>query len=161
MPPNRSTAAVTAAAASSGLVTSSLTTSRSSALPTALVTVSVLRPVATTAFPAARAALARSTPIPRPAPVINQTFLSVIEPPPVGWLKTRESMHTGLLGVCLAGLMSSHRESLLGTQAVMNKHDGIVHQSCPPIKNLSFSHCSPSFFLLPGHRVAAGKPPPT
>src|SRR5258708_1039640 len=51
-------AAFTAAWASSGRVTSSLTASRSSALPTALVTVSVLRPVATTAFPAARAALA-------------------------------------------------------------------------------------------------------
>src|SRR5258707_12733618 len=56
--PKRSTAAFTAAWASSGRVTSSLTASRSSALPTALVTVSVLRPVATTAFPAARAALA-------------------------------------------------------------------------------------------------------
>src|SRR6266550_9251344 len=77
MPPNRSPAAVTAAAASSGLVTSSLTTSRSSALPTALVTVSVLRPVATTAFPAARAALAICAPIPRPVPVINQTLLMI------------------------------------------------------------------------------------
>src|SRR5438045_1572401 len=57
---------------------SSLTTSRSSALPRALVTVSVLRPGAMTAFPAARAALVILTPIPRPAPVTNQTFLSVI-----------------------------------------------------------------------------------
>ena len=37
-----------------------------------------VRPVATTAWPAARAALVMSTPMPRPAPVINQTFLSVI-----------------------------------------------------------------------------------
>ena len=40
------------------------------------MTVSVLRPVATTAWPAARAALAMSTPMPRPAPVMNQTFFS-------------------------------------------------------------------------------------
>src|SRR5579859_228318 len=106
MRPKRSTAACTAVWASSGRVTSSLTTSRSSALPTALVTVSVLRPVATTAFPAARAALAICTPIPRPAPVINQTFFLIIEPPTVGWLKTQGSMLTGLLGVCLAGLLS-------------------------------------------------------
>ena len=31
-------------------------------------------PVATTALPAARAAFAMSTPMPRPAPVMNQTF---------------------------------------------------------------------------------------
>jgi hypothetical protein len=40
-----------------------------------LDTASVLRPVATTAFPAARAAWAMSVPMPRPAPVMNQTFL--------------------------------------------------------------------------------------
>jgi hypothetical protein len=40
-------------------------------------------------------------------------FLSVIEPPPVGWLKTQESMPTGLLVVCLAGLMSSTARSSL------------------------------------------------
>src|SRR2546421_4874329 len=40
----------------------------------------MLRPVATTAFPAARAALAISTPIPRPAPVINQTFFPLVGP---------------------------------------------------------------------------------
>src|ERR687898_547202 len=77
MRPNRSTAAWTAAAASSRLVTSSFTTNRSSASPTAVRTALVLRPVATTALPAASAALAMSTPIPRPAPVTIQTFLSV------------------------------------------------------------------------------------
>jgi hypothetical protein len=41
-------------------------------------TLSVLRPVATTAWPAARAALAMSTPMPRPALVMNHTFLSVM-----------------------------------------------------------------------------------
>ena len=46
--------------------------------PRPLLTVSVLRAVATTAWPAARAALAMSTPMPRPAPVMNQTFLSVM-----------------------------------------------------------------------------------
>src|SRR5947209_18881064 len=40
----------------------------------------MLRPVATTAFPAARAALAMSTPIPRPAPVINHTFFPLVGP---------------------------------------------------------------------------------
>src|SRR5829696_5231747 len=78
MRPKRSTAACTAAWASAGLVMSSLTTSRSSASPTALATASVLRPVATTAFPASSAALAMSTPMPRPAPVMNQTFLSTM-----------------------------------------------------------------------------------
>jgi len=39
---------------------------------------SVLRAVATTACPAARAALAMSTPRPRPAPVTSHTFFSVI-----------------------------------------------------------------------------------
>jgi hypothetical protein len=34
-------------------------------------------PVAMTAFPAARAALAIGTPIPRPVPVINQTLLMI------------------------------------------------------------------------------------
>src|SRR5215212_3060442 len=75
---NRSTAACTAASASAGLVTSSLTTCRSSwAPPRARSTASGRRPVATTALPAASAALAMSTPIPRPAPVTIQTFLSV------------------------------------------------------------------------------------
>src|SRR2546423_15503591 len=40
----------------------------------------MLRPVATTALPAARAALAMSTPIPRPAPVINHTFFPLVGP---------------------------------------------------------------------------------
>jgi hypothetical protein len=60
-----------------GLVTSSLTASRSSWAPMAALTRWGLRPVATTASPAVRAALAMSTPIPRPAPVMNQVFLSV------------------------------------------------------------------------------------
>src|SRR5688500_5636725 len=75
MRPNRSTAARTAASASARLVTSSLTGSRSFDCPTALDTRSVSRPAATTGWPAARAALATSAPIPRPAPVMNQIFL--------------------------------------------------------------------------------------
>src|SRR6185295_11028747 len=59
---------------------SSLTTSRSSDAPTALATASVFRPVATTAWPAARAALAKSMPMPRLAPVINQTLLILLPP---------------------------------------------------------------------------------
>src|SRR2546425_4579021 len=78
MRPNRSTAARAAASASPRFVTSSLTTSRSSDFPTALATASVSRPVATTAWPAARAALTKSTPMPRPAPVMNQIFLFVM-----------------------------------------------------------------------------------
>src|SRR4051794_15128023 len=76
--PNRSTAAATAVSADAGLVTSSSAASRSSCSPSAFFTVSVLRPVAATAWPAASAALARATPIPRPAPVTSHTFLSVI-----------------------------------------------------------------------------------
>src|SRR5215207_6964628 len=78
MPPKRSTAALTAASASCPLVTSSLTTSRSSESPSASATASGLRPVATTVWPAAKAALAKSTPMPRLAPVMNQVFLSVL-----------------------------------------------------------------------------------
>ena len=78
MRPNRSMTASTAASASVALVTSSFTTNRSAESPTAWATLSVLRPVATTLWPAARAALAKSTPIPRPAPVMNQTFLLFI-----------------------------------------------------------------------------------
>jgi hypothetical protein len=37
-----------------------------------------LRAVATSALPAANAALAMTTPMPRPAPVTNQTFWSVM-----------------------------------------------------------------------------------
>src|SRR6266699_2875619 len=40
----------------------------------------MLPPVATTALPAARVALAMSTPIPRPAPVINHTFFPLVGP---------------------------------------------------------------------------------
>src|SRR5215210_4731809 len=86
--PNRSTAAVQAASASSGLVMSSLTTSSSSASPTALATASVLRPVATTAFPAASAALAMSTPMPRPAPVMNQTSCQSCVPRPFLFMRS-------------------------------------------------------------------------
>src|SRR6202023_3838641 len=75
MRPNRSTAARTASSASARLVTSSLTASRSLDCPKALDTRSRSRPEATTAWPAARAALAKSTPMPRPAPVISQIFL--------------------------------------------------------------------------------------
>src|SRR5436305_864750 len=76
--PKRSTAAATVAVASAGRVTSSLRTSRSAASPSALATASVLRPVATTACPAARAAFAMSAPIPRPAPVTNQVCFSLM-----------------------------------------------------------------------------------
>ena len=66
-----------------GSVTSSRTVSRSSAAPTACATFSGSRPVATTAYPAARAAFAMSTPMPRPAPVIEQNLLlsHVARPP--------------------------------------------------------------------------------
>src|SRR5436190_3854676 len=78
MRPNRSRAAFVAASADAGLVTSSPATSRSACSPSACFTVLVLRPVATRAWPAATAAFAMSTPIPRPAPVMSHTFLSVI-----------------------------------------------------------------------------------
>ena len=57
---------------------SRVTASRSSCSPSAAVTLSALRAVATTALPAASAALAMSTPMPRAAPVMNQIFLSVM-----------------------------------------------------------------------------------
>src|SRR5438309_10229696 len=78
MRPQRSTAERTAASASARLVTSSLTTRRLFDSPTALATASGSRPVPTTAWPAARAALTKSTPMPRLAPVMNQTFLLVM-----------------------------------------------------------------------------------
>src|SRR6266581_3399228 len=81
MRPNRSTAARAAASASVRLVTSSLTGSRSFDCPKALDTRSLSRPEATTAWPASRAALAKSTPMPRPAPVMNQTFLLLMTSP--------------------------------------------------------------------------------
>src|SRR5215203_193667 len=106
--PNRSTAAWTAAAASSRLLTSSFTTNRSSASPTAVRTASVLRPVATTAFPAARAALAKSTPIPRPAPVTIQTFLSVsgIDILLYGWVLHARQYHRRYSPECVEGVFS-------------------------------------------------------
>src|SRR3954451_3950314 len=81
--PNRSTAALTAASASTRLVTSSLTASRSFDCPKACDTRLLSRAVATTACPAAKAAFAKSTPIPRLAPVMNQTLLLLITTP---WL---------------------------------------------------------------------------
>ena len=78
MRPNRSTAARAASLTSSMLVTSSVTTSRSSWWPSTEATRSGVRPVATTASPASSAALAMSTPMPRPAPVTSQTFLSTM-----------------------------------------------------------------------------------
>src|SRR3954468_17139852 len=83
MRPNRSTAVLTAASASTRLVTSSLTASRSSDCPKACDTRLLSRAVATTACPAAKAAFAKSTPIPRLAPVMNQTLLLLITTP---WL---------------------------------------------------------------------------
>jgi hypothetical protein len=68
----------TALRALAGSVTSSRATNSSSEAPIAFLTASGLRPVAITAFPAARAALAMSTPMPRPAPVMNQTFFSLM-----------------------------------------------------------------------------------
>src|SRR5438034_7255460 len=81
MRPKRSTAARTAASASARLVTSSLTASKSLDSPKALDTRSVSRPEATTAWPAAKAAVANWTPIPRLAPVMNHTFLLLISFP--------------------------------------------------------------------------------
>lgn len=55
-----------------------MTVSISSFWPRAAVTLSVLRPVATTALPAASAAFPMSTPMPRPAPVMNHTCVFVV-----------------------------------------------------------------------------------
>src|SRR5688572_12320154 len=77
------------------------------AWPTAFATASVLRPVATIAFPAARAALAKSTPIPRPAPVTNQTFFSVM----------LQLLHCNLLSACGHDYSAS---SDVGAQAATN-----------------------------------------
>src|SRR5207244_13370717 len=51
------------------------TTSRSRASPTGSVTAPGARRAATTASPAPSAAFANLRPIPRPAPVMNQTFV--------------------------------------------------------------------------------------
>src|SRR5918994_3395275 len=112
--PNRSTVAWTAAAASSRLLTSSFTTNKSSASPTAVRTASVLRPVATTAFPAARAALAKSTPIPRPAPVTIQTCLSVsgIDILLYGWVLHARQYHPRYSPECVEGEFSEVRHSM-------------------------------------------------
>src|SRR4051812_7673559 len=75
MRPKRSSAAAAASWALCGSVTSRTVTSRFSWSPTAARTVSGLRPVATTLWPAARAARAKSTPMPRPAPVMSQGFV--------------------------------------------------------------------------------------
>jgi hypothetical protein len=76
MRPKRSTAAPTAWSAPAASVMSSSVTSSRSCSPTADLTVSGLRPVATTLCPAASAARAKSTPMPQPAPVIGQVFVS-------------------------------------------------------------------------------------
>src|SRR3954467_2274560 len=73
--PKRSAAAAAAFSALCGSVTSRAVTSRFSCSPTAEWTLSGLRPVATTLWPAARAARANSTPMPRPAPVMSQVFV--------------------------------------------------------------------------------------
>ena len=73
MRPNRSTAAATAAWAAAGSVTSRETARRLSCSPRAAVTLAASRAVPTTRWPASRAALASSMPIPRAAPVMNQT----------------------------------------------------------------------------------------
>src|SRR5688572_27773242 len=64
-----------------------------------------MRPVATTEWPAPSAALAMSTPMPRPAPVMNHTFLSVMPRPClVGRRGTRSSgSQRGLRGVVDTG----------------------------------------------------------
>jgi len=59
------------------LVTASFTASSLSELPSAFATRWMLRPVATTSCPAASAAFAMSRPMPRPAPVMNQTLLTL------------------------------------------------------------------------------------
>jgi hypothetical protein len=87
MRPNRSTAAATARSALCASVISSRAASRFSCSPTACATVSGLRPVATTLWPAVRAARAKRVPMPRPAPVINQVLAVEVMPdrePPVG-----------------------------------------------------------------------------
>src|SRR5580698_8994768 len=88
MRPKRSITAFAADSASAALVTSSLTTNRLADAPMALDTLSVFRPVATTLWPAARAALAKYKPMPRPAPVISHTCLFVIFLSPQKQLET-------------------------------------------------------------------------
>src|SRR4051794_34979334 len=78
MRPKRSTAASTAACTPAASVTSRAIASRSSCSPRAAVTLAASRAVATTRWPAPRAARAMSTPMPRPAPVTRTTFLSGI-----------------------------------------------------------------------------------
>src|SRR6184192_4223505 len=66
----------------------------------------MLRPVATTALPAARAALAMSTPISRPAPVINHTFFPLVGP-------SRRACKdvSGRRSSCLSDIPSLHNKS--------------------------------------------------
>ena len=78
MRPKRSTATATASSALWGSVTSRTVTSRFSCSPRAERTASGLRPVATTLWPAAKAARANSTPMPRPAPVMSQVFVMAL-----------------------------------------------------------------------------------
>jgi hypothetical protein len=79
MRPNVLIAASTAGFACASLVTSSWTNARLSQVTSlsALRTLSRLRPVATTRLPAFSAARAVATPMPLPAPVMNQTLLMI------------------------------------------------------------------------------------
>jgi hypothetical protein len=83
MRPNRSTAVLTAASASARLVMSILTASRSFDCPKTCDRRLLSRAVATTACPADKTAFAKSTPIPRLAPVMNQILLLPITAPRV------------------------------------------------------------------------------
>ena len=80
MRPKRSTACVAADAASSTLVTSSRSARTRSSSPKAAATSSGRRAVPTTASPAASVARTIDAPIPRPAPVTNQTLISPPSP---------------------------------------------------------------------------------
>src|SRR5438477_5947080 len=89
----------------------------------------MLRPVATTAFPAARAALAISTPIPRPAPVINQTFF-----PLVGSSRRAGKAVSGRRSSCLSDI-----PSLLSLVKLLspNKPSGLVGRHRPVSSSLA------------------------
>src|SRR6476620_3770151 len=118
MRPNRSTVALTAASASAGFVMSNFRTSSSANFPRALATLSVLRPVATTLWPPANAALAISTPKPRPAPVMSQTLLVAMV----------RSSCIGRLSVFLS--QSALILQLFGVPRTLHEHVGCVrHQA--------------------------------
>src|SRR5829696_7156935 len=88
----------------------------------------VLRPVATTAFPAARAALAKSTPIPRPAPVTIQTCLSVsgIDILLYGWMLHARQYHPRYSPECVEGEFCELR--LLGILGNSTRISCIIHR---------------------------------